>query len=127
MKSLPNPWLSDSAAILPSAVDTAVAPKTSPLAHRATAGPIESSSNQGGHQGAPAAVHPNPIPAGATDLLGSDISDVHELFMFARLLVAHAKINPAAYAPEAIAVAEEIKAQEQAYYDEPPLFLRRTG
>lgn len=102
MTSLPNPWITDSTVELPSSVDTAAAPDTSPESTGVAAGP-------------------------PTDSLGSEIGDIHELFFFARLLVANARINPDRYAPEAVAVAEEIRAQEQAYYDPSPLFLRRAG
>ena len=67
-------------------------------------------------------------PSGAaTDLLGSDISNVGEIFAFARMLCAEARIHPGTIAPEAVEIAEEIKAYEDAYYDPPPLFLRRSA
>jgi hypothetical protein len=66
------------------------------------------------------------MPAGATDLLGSDISDVGEIFLFAKILCAEARLRPGTISPEAVAVAEEITAYEDVY-DPPPLFLRRAG
>lgn len=120
MIELPNPF-TDPAAIPYPAAGQAVAfhqPRD------ATADPLPS--NQGGNQGASAVMASNPATAGATDLLGSPIGDVGELFHFARMLCAEARINPGTISPEAVAVAEEIKAYEE-QYDPPPLFLRRTG
>ena len=117
--ALANPWLTNSAAIPNPAADQAVASQT-PL--DATADP----SNEGGLQGAPAGIASKPCAAGVTDLLGSNISDVGELFHFARMLVAQARIHPGTISPEAVAVAEEIRAYEETY-DPPPLFLRYAG
>ena len=61
-----------------------------------------------------------------TDLLGSPIGNVGELFHFARMLCAEARIHPGTISPEAVAVAEEIRAYEETY-DPPPLFLQRAG
>jgi len=84
-------------------------------------------SNEGGLQGAPAGIASKPCAAGVTDRLGSNISDVGELFHFARMLCAQARIHPGTISPAAVAVAEEIRDYEDAYYDPPPLFLRAGG
>ncbi len=119
----PSPFLSDSAMSFPNPIaDTAVALPTPP---GAAAGPLEPPSNQGGSQGAPA-IDAGSQVAGATDLLGSDISDVGEIFLFAKILCAQARLNPGTISPEALSVCEEIEAYEDVYYDPPPLFLRRA-
>lgn len=88
---------------------------------------IESSTATGGHQEAPA-VDEGSKPAGVTDLLGCDISDVGEIFLFAKILCAQARLRPGTISPEALGVCEEINAYEDVVYrDPPPLFLRKVG
>ena len=63
----------------------------------------------------------------ATDFLGSNISDVGEIFHFARMLCAEARIRPGSISADAVAIAEEIRAYETVYRDPPPLFLRASA
>jgi len=101
MTPLPNPFLSDSAASFPFVADTAVA--------SAPPAPVIDA----------AATH--------TDNLGSDISNVAEIFLFAKMLCAEARVRPGTISQEALGVAEEITAYEEAYRDPPPLFLRKVS
>ena len=100
MPAIANPWITDSAAPL-SLVDTAAASNPSPQIQGAA--------------------------AGLTDNLGSDISNVSEIFLFARMLCAEARIRPGTISQEALGVAEEITAYEEVYRDPPPLFLRKVS
>lgn len=72
------------------------------------------------------AAAPSPLPTGgaAADFLAGSIHDPRELFAYARMLCAQARIHPGTISPEAVAVAEEIRAHEEAYYDPAPLFLQ---
>lgn len=109
MPALPNPWISDSAVSPSSAADTAVtltSPKPGVTAN-------QSPSSTGGQQETPAAVASNPAAAGVTDRFGSDISDVGEIFHFARKLC-----EPTRFVLDEVAFMEAI--------EERPLFLRRA-
>jgi hypothetical protein len=86
MTPLANPWITINLSATGQAADRTAAALNSPPAPKAAAEPIESSSSTGGDQEAPAVVDPSAAPAGATDLLGSEIGDVGEIFIGARKL-----------------------------------------
>lgn len=118
MIPMPNAFLTiNLSAPSPAENPAAVSSPSRPLGDVA-AGPIESPSNKGGHQEAPAAAA-NPVAAGATDLLGSDISDVGEIFYFARLLCARARLHPEEdISPAIVDICDDV------WRDPPPQFLR---
>jgi len=122
----PSPFLTDSAAPIPSAADTAVA-LISPPCPDAAAGPFADPPQRREAQEAPAAADPNTAAAGLLDNFGSDISNVGEIFLFAKILCAQARVSPGLISPEAVRVAQEITDYEETYYDPPPLFLRRSA
>lgn len=119
MKPLPNPFL-NSAESQAFPADEAATPIT-PLS-----GVAANPSSTGGFQESPVAVQPKPTATGLLDNLGCDITDVGEIFHFARMLCADAKIHPGTISAEVIGVCEEIRAYEDVYCDPPPLFLRRA-
>jgi len=98
MIALPNPFTDSEALVALTTSDEAAAPNISPQA-----------------------------PVRRSDLLGSDISNVSEIFLFAKMLCAEARVRPGTISQEALGVAEEIAAYEEVYRDPPPLFLRKVS
>ena len=104
--ALQNPWLTYSAASPFSAADEEAAALTQPPSVAAYQSPMD----KGRIEEAPA-VNKGLVPAGATDLLGANISDVSEIFHHARQLV-----GPTRFVLDEQAFMDAI--------DPPPLFLQ---